>query len=261
MLLYDHPLSPYAQKVRIMLREKGLPFEVRLPDGLGSGVDTGYSAQNPRLEVPALVCDEGTLFDSTVILEYLEDRYPTPAMRPAAPIDRARCRTIEEVCDTQYEAINWGLGELRFFGRAKGHQDEMRAVGARETADLQSWLESQFQPSGWMTGDDFGWGDLVAIPVVTMSRVFGIEPPAGSKLARWLERVLARPTVAKTAAEAMVGVEGMGHYSGLLDAGGFRRQFRDHRLEWMIRAGGLDVVIDGLKRDNVRFNDLSLFRR
>jgi glutathione S-transferase/RNA polymerase-associated protein len=53
--LYEHPLSPYAQKIRILLREKNLPFESRLPRRLGRGADNPELAElNPRLEVPAL---------------------------------------------------------------------------------------------------------------------------------------------------------------------------------------------------------------
>ena len=55
--LYDHPLSPYAQKCKIALREKGVPFEARLPAGIGSGagLEPAFLAANPRAEVPALV--------------------------------------------------------------------------------------------------------------------------------------------------------------------------------------------------------------
>lgn len=261
MILYDHPLSPYAQKVRIMLREKKQPFEMIIPDGLGSGASTSYAAHNPRMEVPALVVGDTTLFDSTIILEYLEDRFPDPPLRPADPLDRARCREIEEVCDTHYEAINWGLGEIRFFGRGGARTDELRASAARETAALQSWLEAQISPSGWLTGDNYGWADLVAVPYVTMSQIFGFPPAPTSKLNGWLEKVIARPAVAKTIGEAAAAVAGMAHYSGLLDEGGMRRHFRDHRLEWMIRAGGLEVVLDGLAKNNIRFTNIDLFQR
>ena len=51
--LYDHPLSPYSQKIKIALREKGVPFEACLPTGLGSGEQNdGLGAANPRGEVP-----------------------------------------------------------------------------------------------------------------------------------------------------------------------------------------------------------------
>lgn len=107
ILLNEHPLSPYAQKIRILLREKGLAFEYQTPDAIGSGGDNPTLAQlNPRFEVPSLTHDGITIFDSTIILEYLEERFPTPAMMPKAPADRARMRMIEEVCDTHWEAIN-----------------------------------------------------------------------------------------------------------------------------------------------------------
>src|SRR5580658_7459661 len=96
--LYDHPLSPYCQKVRISLREKRLPFELALPGGLGAGGAAGdFAAANPRAEVPTLIDGEARVFDSTIILEYLDDAYPTPAMLPAGAADRARVRMIEEV--------------------------------------------------------------------------------------------------------------------------------------------------------------------
>ena len=96
MLLYEHPLSSYAQKVKIALREKGQPFEAPLPQGIGAGGATGeFTAANPRAEVPALIDGETMVFDSTIILEYIEDKWPTPALLPKSPAERARVRMIE----------------------------------------------------------------------------------------------------------------------------------------------------------------------
>ena len=83
MLLYEHPLSSYAQKVKIALREKGLDFKVETPAALGSGkVEGAFAEASPRNEVPALVDGDVRIFDSTIILEYLDDAYPEPATRP-----------------------------------------------------------------------------------------------------------------------------------------------------------------------------------
>jgi glutathione S-transferase len=117
--LYEHPFSPYVQKVKISLYEKNVPFETEIPDAF-SGAPTDYGASNPRLEVPALVDDGFVIFDSTVILEYLEDKWPKPPMLPASPRDRARVRMIEDLCDTYYEAINWGLMEVQAWHRVTG---------------------------------------------------------------------------------------------------------------------------------------------
>ncbi|WP_300556589.1 glutathione S-transferase family protein, partial [Maricaulis sp.] len=88
--LYEHPLSPYAQKVKIALREKGVPFEVAMPEGIGAGSTGGAFAEAaPRREVPALIDGDVSLFDSTIILEYIEDKWPEPSLFPADPAARA----------------------------------------------------------------------------------------------------------------------------------------------------------------------------
>jgi glutathione S-transferase len=121
VLLYEHPLSSYAQKVKIALREKGLDFKAETPAALGSGKAAGeFAAASPRNEVPALIDGDVQIFDSTIILEYLEDKFPSPPLLPRDPAERAKARMIEDVCDTLYEAINWGLSEIRWFKRAEG---------------------------------------------------------------------------------------------------------------------------------------------
>ncbi|MEE4360095.1 MAG: glutathione S-transferase family protein [Pseudomonadales bacterium] len=262
--VFDHPLSPYAQKVKIALLEKGVPFVAPLPNALGSGAaDGSFLEANPRGEVPALVDDDGTrVFDSTIILEYIEDRWPHPPLLPEAPAARARVRMIEDVMDTHYEAINWGLSELAHFGRATGTLAETLQARAREqTLAWQGWLTAQLGDAEWFNGDRFGWGDLSVIPYLNGSAGFGLAPAEGTALAAWMSRANARPSVTEVsraaAAMAMGGSDaaraGMEAVRGMLERGEFKREYRDHRLEWMIRSGGLEVVTRGLERDNIRF--------
>jgi glutathione S-transferase len=259
--LYEHPLSPYAQKIRILLREKNLPFESRLPGRLGRSADNPELAElNPRLEVPALVHEGQTIFDSTIILEYLEETFSKPPMMPASPAARARMRMIEEVCDTHWEAINWGLGEIRFFRRGGDTLGPvLRQVAVEQLEHMYAWLEALLGASEWLTGKQFGWGDLCALPFVTMSSMFGIDPPAGSAVSRWLERNRQRPSVRRTVDEALATIPAMDSIADALAAGTFRRQFRDHRLEWMIRSGGVQVVLDGLAKNDIRFTETAQF--
>ncbi|THD58062.1 glutathione S-transferase family protein [Phenylobacterium sp.] len=256
IVLYDHPLSPYAQKVRIALREKGLVFEARQPGGLGAGGAAGdFVAASPRAEVPALVDGEVRIFDSTIILEYLDDAYPTPSMRPASAADRARVRMLEEVMDTHYEAINWGLSEIRWFRRAEGAAAEALFAKAKAQIEgLQAWLTKELGDREWFNGDAFGWGDLSVAPYLNGSAGHGY-PPAAGPLADWLARANARASVADTMAEAIASsrASAMPNVADLVEKGLFKREYRDHRLEWMIKSGGLDVVLKGLERDNIRF--------
>ena len=136
LVLYEHPLSPYAQKVKIALREKGIAFEVRMPEGIGAGHTKGeFADANPRREVPALIDGDAAIFDSTIILDYIDDKWPEPALMPDAPEARARVRQIEDVMDTHFEAVTWGLGELRFFKRG----DDALRKRIEANAGKQNW--------------------------------------------------------------------------------------------------------------------------
>lgn len=253
--LYEHPFSPYVQKVKISLYEKKVPFEVEIPNAFSGGA-TDYGKSNPRLEVPALVDDGFAIFDSTVILEYLEDKWPKPAMLPASAHDRARVRMIEELCDTYYEAINWGLMEVQAWKRASG--DVATTITKRaelQTAGIYQRLERELGSNPYFNGADFGWGDLSVFPYVNGSVVWGMAPKPGSKMAAWLERVGKRESIVKTLAETREFQGNLESLPAMLASGQFKRQYRDHRLEWMIRSGGIEVVIEGMKKGTLRFSE------
>lgn len=255
LIVYEHPLSPYAQKVKISLREKGIGFETRLPAGIGTGsTPDDFMKGNPRGEVPFLRDGDAAIFDSTIILEYIEDKWPTPPMLPKSPLERARVRLIEDVMDCHYEPINWGLGELNNFKRATGElKDRIMARAGEQIAGLHAWLERELGDREWFNGDNFGWGDLSVVPYINGSTGSGFTPSKGSKLEAWHKRAMGRSSISTSAQEAVDSISGMQDVSGAVEAGLFKREYRDHRLEWMIKSGGLDVVLKGLEKDNIRF--------
>ena len=255
MLLYEHPLSSYAQKVKIALREKGLAFDLELPETFGTGREDGpFAEANPRGEVPVLIDGDLRLFESTVILEYIEERWPEPALLPRDPAARARARLIEEVCDSQYEAVNWGFGEILWFRRATGElAARLRAMAERQTVILQDWLAARLGASDWFGGDRFGWADAAVAPILNRSVHYGLGPAAGSALANWHARGRERPSVAQTFAEFDAAAVKMASAADTYTTGGRRREYRDHRLEWMIKSGGIELVLAGLRNDNIRF--------
>ncbi|MCJ2011583.1 glutathione S-transferase family protein [Methylobacterium sp. J-076] len=255
MLLYEHPLSSYAQKIKIALREKGVPFTAELPESFGTGRSDGpFAAANPRTEVPVLIDGDTTIFESTVILEYVEERWPAPPLLPRDPAARAFARVTEDVCDTQYEAVNWGFGEVLWFRRATGDLAlHLRAQAAAQTRVLQDWLAGRLGPAEWFGGARFGWADAAAAPMVNRSVHYGMGPEPGSPLARWHARVSARPAVAQTFAEFDAAAATMAAASEMYTTGGRRREYRDHRLEWMVKSGGVEVVLAGLRDGTIRF--------
>jgi glutathione S-transferase len=259
-IVYEHPLSPYAQKVKIALDEKGVAYHTKMPVAIGSGQpDKEFLKANPRGEVPALIDGDTSIFDSSIILEYIEDKWPEPALLPREPAARAGARMIEEVMDTHFEPIKWGLGELRWFKRAEGEQ--ARTIEARASAQargLYHWLTRQLDGKEWFGGSRFGWGDLSVVPYLNGARGSGIGPDDSSVLGHWLKRANERPSVQRAAHAAAESIKAMSQVAGAVQSGLFKREYRDHRLEWMIRSGGIEVVLEGLKNDNIRFsNELS----
>jgi glutathione S-transferase/RNA polymerase-associated protein len=257
IILYEHPLSPYAQKCKIALYEKGVEFTLKTPTAIGTGqVDQGFLAASPRGEVPALVDGDFAVFDSTIILDYIEDRFPEPRLRSQDARLKARSLMIEDAMDTLYEPINWGLGELRWFKRADGERArviEARAAG--QARDFYGWLERQLGEHTWFCGDSFGWADLSVIPYINSSTGFGIGPAPSSRLGAWQARANARPSVSRTMQEAAEAIKSLALVGEAVKLGLFKREYRDHRLEWMIRSGGLDVVLEGIKADTIRFSN------
>jgi glutathione S-transferase/RNA polymerase-associated protein len=254
--LYEHPLSAYAMKVKIALNEKGIEYETAIPDGMSTGTAGGeFADANPRAEVPTLVDGDFRVFDSTVILEYLEEKWPSAPLLPKAPVDRARVRMIEDVMDTQYEQNNWGTFEVLRYKRASGAlADKLLAYGKQNIEQLQAWLGRALGDRPWFNGDAFGWGDLAVIPYLNRSAGYGYLPPKGSTLSGWFERVNQRDSVARVKAQMQAAIDKMPDLSQMLASGQIVRQYRDHRLEWMIASGGLAVVVEGLEKGTIRFS-------
>ena len=255
MLLYEAPGSPYAQKIKIALREKAVAFEVELPESLGTGrTDGPFGTGNPRAEVPVLVDGQTRIFDSTIILEYIEERWPDPPLLPRAPEARAAARMTEDVCDTQYEAVTWGFSEVLWFGRATGALAEtLRSAAERQTAVLQDWLAARLGEAPWFGGTVFGWADASVAPMLHRSVLNGMGPPPGSALAAWYERLRERPSVAATFAEYAASAARMPATVEAFKRGEKVREYRDHGLEWMIKSGEIEVVLVGLRDGNIRF--------
>jgi glutathione S-transferase/RNA polymerase-associated protein len=147
------------------------------------------------------------------------------------------------------------LGEIRWFKRAEGERARViEARAAAQARDFFTWLERQLGDQEWFCGA-FGWADLSVIPYINGSAGLGVGPTASSKLGKWQARANARPSVAKAAEQAAESIKGMAMVGEAVKQRLFKREYRDHRLEWMIRSGGLDVVLEGLSADTIRFSN------
>lgn len=89
--------------------------------------------------------------------------------------------------------------------------------------------------------------------MIHRSILYGIGPRSGSKLTTWHERMRQRPSVAVTLAEFEASAARMADTVEAFTKGDKPREHRDHRLEWMIRSGGIAVVLAGLRDGDIRF--------
>lgn len=255
--LFEHPLSPYARKVKIALYEKGIPFE-RVEVDLGvegrDAVFQDFVMSSPRREVPALVDGEVRISDSTVILEYLDERWPQPQLLPSSARERARVRMLEEMMDSEYEAVTWGVAEIKLQGRASG--DLAKRLLTRASLQLQRlWnrLERELDGRSWMNGEKFGRGDAAVYPHLRTSELLGY--PIGGRyprLNRWLVACDGRESICKEGAETELALAALAKAEPETSKA-VARQYRDHRLEWMMKTGGVQIVLDGIEDGSIRF--------
>ena len=205
MHLISGPLSLFSYKVEIALIEKGLAYEKTVVPFTQTG---GYEPRNatvlrvnPKRQVPVLVDGDVELFDSTVILEYLEDAYPVPALYPADPAGRARCRLLELTAD---EIL---LPDLR----RQMHRSEPPAADPARRAELEAngrtgdaamarhfaALEARLGAGPFFCGDTLTVADIALFLMLFWSlRLKGPRLQGVPALAGWYARMTARPSIA-----------------------------------------------------------------
>lgn len=202
MKLYSGPLSLFARKIEIALREKGLAFEREMvPFTQTAGYAPKHPevvAANPKQQVPVLVDQGLVLYDSTVILEYLEDAYPLPPLYPRTAQARARCRLwdvfADEVMLVPLRALMHRTGPRP---ADPGQWERAQAAALPAEALLDTYfaqLDTALTGQPFLCGDSPGAADIAIFMAVYYSgRLGGPVPDGHPALAGWYTRLLARP--------------------------------------------------------------------
>jgi len=194
-------LSPYVRKVLAVLELKGLSYEID-PIVPFMGSDR-FSALSPLRRVPVLIDDRVTLADSTVICQYLEDRWPDPALFPADVADRARARWLEEYADSRMgDVFIWGLYDAAVIAPfVWGRPRDLAAIeriAKDEVPPVLDYLEAQLPRAGFLFGA-VGIADI-AIAVFFRNAAFAryrVDPQRWPLTAAFVDRVLAEECLAK----------------------------------------------------------------
>jgi glutathione S-transferase/RNA polymerase-associated protein len=154
-----------------------------------------------------------------------------------------------------YDAVTWGIAEIAVFKRAQGEAAERILTRARaQIAGLNGRLERDLAEREYFNGERFGFGDVVVYPFVNGAAAIGYKPASGSKLEAWLKAIRKRPSAERLKQDVAASLAEFGKKPELIAAGKSKREYRDHRLDWMMRSGGLEIVLRGYDSGTIRFS-------
>ena len=197
-------LSNYYNKVKLVLLEKGIPFtEERVST---RSAEPAVLAASPLGKVPFIRVDGQTLCESQVIVDYLEARYPTPALLPADPLAAAKVRELITFVELHLELVVRELYAQAFFGGSvsDGTKERVRKQLAK---NIPAFLRlAKFSP--YVAGDTFTLADCAAwasLPPLAMATegVLGVDmlADAGVDWKGYVRLVGARPSAMKVSAD------------------------------------------------------------
>ena len=198
--LHYHPISTYARRVRIALLEKKLEAELIEVDMMrGAHRKEPYLSLNPYGRVPTLVDDDLVLFESTAILEYLETKYPEPALVPADIQQRALVAMHMKLCDLHMSrAGGLIIFSKRFIPKERWRTEEM-AKARQDVEKHFAILDRQLEGKTFLVAERYTLADICYVPFVGLLSLIEVAPPP--HVAAWIDRILARPSSVATKQE------------------------------------------------------------
>lgn len=218
-VLYHLWLSPFCRKVRVMLTEKGLPFELKTENLWQRRPE--FLALNPACDVPVLVEDDGrAIADSATICEYVEETCPTPALIPGTAAERAEVRRLVAWFDVKFnrEVSECLVGEKIMKRFLRMGQPDSRAIRAGKAnvhmhLDYISWL---IERRNWLAGPNFSLADIAAAAHLSaLDYIAEVPWDEHEEAKQWYARIKSRPSFRAILADHLPGEPPPKHYADL----------------------------------------------
>ena len=206
--LHHFDRSPFGWKTRMVLAEKKVPFQALVPENKSES--PAFGRLNPFRLTPVLELEDGrTLYESTVINEYLEEKYPEPPMLPKDPYERARVRMLEDTTDQYLYPVIRDLRSAQFeyappyLIRKKADQVDHKLLEAAKgkVHEHLARLERELAGRSWFGGETFSLADAaLAGPLTGSLPLLGVLPdPKYPNIAAWIDRISRRPSFKESA--------------------------------------------------------------
>ena len=193
--LYDFKSSPNCQRVKIVLAEKHLHYEVEPIDLRAQQQKTpDYLKLNPYGKVPVLTDGDTVLYESCIINEYLDEKYPDPPLLPKNPAARAKARILIDYGMAHFDGPYQKL-RMELLKDAKEQNQQVIEGAKGELKKLLQRFESEIGEKPYLAGE-FSLVDADLLPRFTRLENFGVLPdPALPRLGKYMERMKARPAI------------------------------------------------------------------
>ena len=193
--LYDFASSPNCQRVKVVLAEKKLLFE-NIPVDLKKGEQKkpDFLKLNPYGKVPVIIDGATVLYESLIINEYLDEKYPEPPLMPKDHAKRAKIRILIDYginhLDGPYQKLR-----LELLKDEKERSRDAMENAKKELKNLLQRLDRELGDQPYLAGD-FSLLDAALIPRFLRMEGFGVLPdPSLPALGKWLQRMKDRPSV------------------------------------------------------------------
>ena len=181
MTLYSGTTDPFSHRCRIVLFEKGMDFEVIDVDLYNKPED--IAVINPYNRVPVLVDRDLVLYESNIINEYIDERFPHPQLMPPDPILRARARQLLHTFEQELFA------HIEVLEKGTKAADKSRA----HVRDQLIQFAPSFTKQKFMLGDEFSMLDVAIAPMLWRLEHYGIElPKSAAAIMKYGERIFSR---------------------------------------------------------------------
>ena len=218
-ILHHLPLSPYCRKVRLVLAEKRLPFELRLEKVWERREE--YLAVNPAATVPVLIEANGLAIpDSGVICEYLDEAYPDAPVLGHTLGERVEVRRLVAWFDGKFDSeVTRNLADQKYIKRLSGRGQpdatalRMGYAALREHLPYLGWLA---ETRKWLAGSTISLADYAAAAHLSVLDFSGDVDWKLSEPAReWYARMKSRPSFRALLADRVPGMTPPEHYADL----------------------------------------------
>jgi len=194
MKLYLLTGCPFAHRASIALREKNLAFDPVFFEAKNRPAE--LDALGPHAKSPTIIDDGVGVWDSQIVLEYLDDRYPSPALLGDDGQSRAEARMLAARADRGLGAKQ-GILVMELLLQPKEQRDQAKVDAAKRDAlaMLGEWDE-RLATRPFLLGEQLGFADVTLYTIIAaLERNAGVTIPAElPRLTRWYERIAARPS-------------------------------------------------------------------